>query len=128
MEELEGNYKAGQMFETRVLNLETKRLEKRYYKILSVRKDRNDFILGFRVQRCEFTKIKTVIEAVDDCKDKKLLIKDVYELKPTNEDPIYYKYIFSHWMPTYSTEKENQWTIIDRLLEKDELIKTMDRK
>ena len=114
MDELEEQYKIGKIFETKVLNMEKKRLEKRYYKILSIRKDRHDFILGFRVQRCEFTKIKTVIEAIDDCKDKKILIKDVYELKPTNEDSLYYKYIFSRYG--------------DRLLEDHELIKTMDRK
>jgi hypothetical protein len=120
-EELESQFKKGKMFKTTVLNLETKLLEKRYYKILSIRTDKLNFILGFRVQRCEYKRIKTVIEAIDDCRDKKILLKDVYELKPTTDDPIYYKYIYLHWLSTFSCNT-------DRLLEDDELIKTVDRK
>jgi hypothetical protein len=120
-EELESQFKKGNFFQTTVLNLETKRLEKRYYKILSIRTDKLNFILGFRVQRCEYKKIKTVVEAIDACKDKKILLKDVYELKATNDDPIYYKYIYLHWLSTFGCNT-------DRLLEDHELIKTIDRK
>ena len=113
-------FEKNKFFETNILNFETKRLEKKYFKILSIRINREGDIQGFRVQRCKFKRVKTIVVPIDDGIDKKLKIQYVYELQSTNEDPIYYKYNYMHWKNNFSHGS-------DRILNDDELTKYMER-
>jgi hypothetical protein len=115
------DFKKDKLFETRILNFESKKLEKKYFKILSIRKNTHNEIQGFRVQRYEFKRIKTIVVPIDDGINKEIKKQDVYELQSTNEDPIYYKYIYMYWKYNFSQGS-------DRLLNDNELTKYIDRQ
>jgi predicted 3-demethylubiquinone-9 3-methyltransferase (glyoxalase superfamily) len=94
----------------------------KYYKILSIRKNKNDEIQSFKVQRYEFKLIKTIVVPIDNGINKEFKIQDVYELQSTYEDPFPFVYLCNHWYHNcrpYST---------DRLLNDNELTKYVDRQ
>jgi hypothetical protein len=120
MQNEEEQFKKGRIFVTHVLNFDTKKLNKEYYKILSIRCNKCRELQGFKVQRCQYKLIKTIVVPIDDAKDKKLKKQDVYELKEMDDKPFYYKYIYMHWRYNFSNGS-------DRILSDDELIKQIDR-
>ena len=97
-------------------------VKEKYYKILSIRKNKNDEIQSFKVQRYEFKLIKTIVVPIDDGINKEFKIQDVYELQSTYEDPFPYVYWCNNWYHNY-----RRWSI-DRLLNDDELTKYIDRQ
>ena len=113
-------FEKNKFFETKILNFETKRLERQYFKILSIRVNKEGDTQGFRVQRYEFKRVKTIVVPIDDGIYKKLKIQDVYELQQTYETPIYFKYNYMHWKCNYLHGS-------DRILNDDELTKYMER-
>ena len=113
-------FEKDQYFVTKNLNHVTKKFERTYFKILSIRFDKEKYIQGFRVQRYEFKHTKTIIVPIDDGKDKKLKKQDVYNLQPNNEKPIYYKYNLMHWL------NHELYKGCDRLLNNEELTKYID--
>lgn len=113
-------FEKNKFFETKILNFETKRLDRKYFKILSIRVNKEGDTQGFRVQRYEFKRVKTIVVPIDDGIDKKLKKQEVYELQSTNENPIYYKYNYMHWKNNFSHGS-------DRILNDDELTKSIDR-
>jgi len=56
---------------------------------LSIRKNRDDVIQGFKVQRYKFKRIKTIIVPIDDGINKEFKKQDVFELLSTNVLYIY---------------------------------------
>jgi len=92
-----------------------------YYKILSIRKNKNDEIQSFKVQRYEFKLIKTIVVPINNGINKEFKIQDVYELQSTNEDPTRYDYFYTDWKHHFP-----QWSS-DRLLNDDDLTKYIDR-
>ena len=113
-------FEKDKLFETKILDFTSKKTEKKYFKILSIRKNRDDEIQGFKVQRYEFKRIKTIVVPIDDGINKEFKEQDVYELQSTNEDPIYYKYIYMYWKYNFSQGS-------DRLLKDNELTKYIDK-
>jgi hypothetical protein len=100
------DFKINDFVEIKFLNMENKKIDKHYFKIISIRTDRlcKDFcnIQGFRLQKYEYVKIRTVIEPIDDCKDKKFQKVDVYRLQQTEDKQFYYKYSYMQWKINYS--------------------------
>ena len=111
------DFKINDFCEIKFLNMANKKIDKHYFKILSIRGD----IQGFRLQKYEYKKIKTEIQSVDECKDKKIQKVDVYELQQTNDKPFYYKYYYMQWKLNFS-QSDN------RLLKENELIKRIVQK
>jgi len=104
-------------FEAKTFTFSTKKTDKMYFKILSFRwKYKDDSLQGFTVQRYEFKRIKTIIVPIDDGINKEFKIQDEYELQSTNEDPIYYKYIYKHWPPPVFSKD------LDKLMREEEEI------
>jgi len=114
-------FEKDKLFETKILDFASKKLEKKYFKILSIRKNRDDVIQGFKVQRYEFKRIKTIVVPIDDGINKEFKIQDVFELQSTKEDPIYYKYIYMCWNYNFPQGEGG------RLLNDDDLKKYIDR-
>ena len=114
-------FEKDKLFETKILDFASKKLEKKYFKILSIRKNRDDVIQGFKVQRYEFKLIKTIVVPIDDGINKEFKIQDVFELQSTKEDPIYYKYIYMYWNYNFPQGEG------DRLLNDDDLKNYIDR-
>ena len=42
--------------------------------------------------------MKTIVTPIDEGIDKKFKLQDEYELRSTDENPIYYKYNHVHWV------------------------------
>jgi len=113
-------FEKNKFFETKILNFKTKRLDRKYFKILSIRVNKEGDTQGFRVQRYEFKRVKIIVVSIDDGIDKKLKRQYVYELQQTDESPIYYKYNYMNWENNFSHGP-------DRFLNDSELKKYMER-
>jgi hypothetical protein len=115
------DFKVNDFVEIKFLNMENKKIDKHYFKIISIRTDRLCNIQGFRIQKYEYEFNKTEIKPVDDCKDKKMEIVDVYKLIQTDDNSFYYKYYHMQWKTTYIQAN-------NRILNENELIKRIVQK
>ena len=95
------DFKINDFVEIKFLNMENKKIDKHYFKTDRLCKDFCNK-QGFRLQKYEYVKIRTVIEPIDDCKDKKFRKVDVYRLQQTEDKPFYYKYYYMQWKINYS--------------------------
>ena len=79
---MEEKLKVGEIFETRVLNYETNKVDKKYYKTLSLRQKNPvsvfDKLLGFRVKEYKYVKTCTALMPVKVYNIKELKLVDIY--------------------------------------------------